>query len=418
MNKSTQSAREALALLDAERRRFLRSAIGSGVAAFGLPFAGSAFGARSVAVSRVQAGRHESFTRYVFSISSPVDFDTLLLDNPARAVVDVRSAHLTGASLPSAPDSPVVRGLRAGVRNGHDLRLVFDLKKRTRPQIIILPPTDGGDYRLVVDLPHGGGEQTVIAERPDVPQQESAAQSGSGAFRDLVVAIDPGHGGKDPGAIGRRGTREKDIVLNIGLQLRDLIAATPGLTPVMTRDDDRYIPLRQRTEIARKHQADLFISVHADAFRLASAKGASVYCLSQNGASSEAARWLAAKENSADFVGGASLAAHDKDVASVLLDLAQTKTLESSLDFGDRVLQHIDGVAELHKETVQQAGFAVLKSPDIPSILVESAFISNPQEEKRLRSSWYQRKIAESILDGVNSYYTAHAPQGTRYAML
>ena len=418
MNKSTQSARQALALLDAERRRFLRSAIGSGVAAVGLPFAGSALAAGSVAVSRVEAGRHERFTRYVFAISSPVDFDTLLLDNPARAVIDVRSARLTNASLPATPDSPVVKGLRVGVRNGHDLRLVFDLKKRARPQIIILPPTDGGDYRLVVDLPHGGGEETVIAARPDVPRQESAARSGSGAFRDLVVAIDPGHGGKDPGAIGRRGTREKDIVLNIGLQLRDLIAATPGLTPVMTRDDDRFIPLRQRTEIARRHQADLFISVHADAFRLASAKGASVYCLSQNGASSEAARWLAAKENSADFVGGASLADHDKDVASVLLDLAQTKTLESSLDFGDRVLRNIDGVAELHKETVQQAGFAVLKSPDIPSILVESAFISNPQEEKRLRTAWYQRKIAESILEGVNSYYTAHAPQGTRYAML
>ncbi|MBN2872131.1 MAG: N-acetylmuramoyl-L-alanine amidase [Halothiobacillaceae bacterium] len=418
MNKRIQPAPDALARLDGERRRFLRSAIAGGVAAVGLPFAGSALAARSVAVSRVEAGRHKGFTRYVFSISSPVDFETLLLDNPARAVIDVRSTRLNDVSMPATPDSPVVKGLRVGVRNGHDLRLVFDLKKRTRPQIIILPPTDGGAYRLVVDLPHGGGERTVIAERPDVPQQESAARAGSGAFRDLVVAIDPGHGGKDPGAIGRRGTREKDIVLNIGLQLRDLIAATPGLTPVMTREDDRFIPLRQRTEIARRHQADLFISVHADAFRLSSAKGASVYCLSQNGASSEAARWLAAKENSADFVGGASLADHDRDVASVLLDLAQTKTLESSLDFADRVLKRIDSVAELHKESVQQAGFAVLKSPDIPSILVESAFISNPHEEKRLRSSWYQRKIAESILEGVNSYYTAHAPQGTRYAML
>jgi N-acetylmuramoyl-L-alanine amidase len=325
---------------------------------------------------------------------------------------------LRDVALPSTPDSPVVKGLRVGVRNGHDLRLVFDLKKRARPQIIILPPTGGGSYRLVIDLPHGGGADTVIAERPDVPRQESALRSGSGAFRDLVVAIDPGHGGKDPGAIGRRGTREKDIVLNIGLQLRDLIAATPGLTAVMTREDDRFIPLRQRTEIARRHEADLFISVHADAFRLASAKGASVYCLSQNGASSEAARWLAAKENSADFVGGASLSGHDEDVASVLLDLAQTKTLESSLDFADRVLGRIGNIAKLHKHDVQQAGFAVLKSPDIPSILVESAFISNPQEEQRLRSSSYQREIAQSIIEGVHSYYTAHAPQGTRYAML
>ncbi len=418
MNNSSQSARDALTLLSAERRRFLRTAVGTGVAAFGLPLAGPALAGRAVNVSRVEAGRHDGFTRYVFAISDPVDFDTLLLDNPARAVIDIRSTRLKDVSLPSTPDSPVVKGLRVGVRNGHDLRLVFDLKKRARPQIIILPPTGGGSYRLVIDLPHGGGADTVIAERPDVPRQESALQSASSAFRDLVVAIDPGHGGKDPGAIGRRGTREKDIVLNIGLQLRDLIAATPGLTPVMTRDDDRFIPLRQRTEIARRHEADLFISIHADAFRLASAKGASVYCLSQNGASSEAARWLAAKENSADFVGGASLSGHDEDVASVLLDLAQTKTLETSLDFADRVLQRIGGIAKLHKRDVQQAGFAVLKSPDIPSILVESAFISNPQEEQRLRSSSYQRQIAQSILAGVHSYYTAHAPQGTRYAML
>jgi len=417
MNKPTQSARDALVLMDAERRRFLRSAVGTGVAAFGLPFAGPALAGQAVTVSRVEAGRHERFTRYVFSISAPVDYSTMMLDNPARAVIDVRSARLTHASLPATPHSPVVKDLRVGVRHGHDLRLVFDLKKQVRPQIITLPPTGGGDYRLVVDLPHDGGH-TVIAERSDVPQQQSSAQAGPGSFRDLIVAIDPGHGGKDPGATGPHGTHEKDVVLNIGLQLRDLIAATPGLTPVMTRDDDRFIPLRERTEIARRAQADLFISLHADAFRKSSAKGASVYCLSRHGASSEAARWLAAKENSADFVGGASLADHDKDVASVLLDLAQTKTLESSLDFGDRVLQRIDRVAELHKESVQQAGFVVLKSPDIPSILIETAFISNPQEEKRLRSSWYRRQIAESIVEGVNSYYTAHAPQGTRYAML
>ncbi|MDG4866782.1 N-acetylmuramoyl-L-alanine amidase [Guyparkeria sp. 1SP6A2] len=418
MNKPTQSVHSASVAIDADRRRFLRSAVGTGVAAFGLPFAESAFAARSVRVSRVEAGRHDGFTRYVFRLSAPVDFDTLLLDNPARAVVDLRSTQLRDVALPSAPDSPVVKGMRVGVRHGTDLRLVFDLKKRARPQIIILPPTDGGEHRLVIDLPHGGGRDTVVADRPDVPQQNSSLRSGASGFRELVVAIDPGHGGKDPGAIGRRGTREKDIVLNIGLQLRDLIAATPGLRPVMTRSDDRYIPLRKRTQIARDHEADLFISVHADAFRLSSAKGASVYCLSQNGASSEAARWLAAKENSADFVGGASLSGHDEDVASVLLDLAQTKTLESSLDFGDRVLGQIGNVAQLHKRQVQQAGFAVLKSPDIPSILVESAFISNPQEERRLRTRAYQREIAQSILAGVNSYYVAHAPQGTRYAML
>jgi len=414
-NQSVSTIRTAT---DAERRRFLRAAIGTGLAVSGLAVGRSALAANLVDVSAADAARHEGFTRYVFRISKPVDFDTLLLDNPLRAVVDVRNTWLGDVALPSVEGSPVVERVRAGIRNGTDMRLVFDLKRRARPQILILPPTDDRYHRLVVDLPHGGGADTVVAERPDLPEQEASLRSGSGGFRDLVVAIDPGHGGKDPGAIGRRGTREKDIVLNIGLKLRDLIDATPGLTPVMTRQDDRYINLRERTRIARRHDADLFISVHADAFRLASAKGASVYCLSQNGASSEAARWLAAKENSADFVGGASLSGHDEDVASVLLDLAQTKTLESSLEFGDRVLSNIGDVARLHKSEVQQAGFAVLKSPDIPSILVESAFISNPDEEMRLRTSDYQAEIARSILKGVNSFYTAHAPQGTRYAML
>jgi N-acetylmuramoyl-L-alanine amidase len=412
-----QSANIIGTATDSERRRFLRTAVGTGLVASGL-IAGAARAANPVAVSSADGARHPAFTRYVLRLSRPVDFDTLLLDDPLRAVVDLRNTWLGDTVLPSVSGSPVVKRLRSGIRHGTDLRLVFDLKRRTRPQILILPPADDRYYRLVIDLPHGGGERTVVAERPDLPRDEASLQAGSGGFRDLVVAIDPGHGGKDPGAIGRRGTREKDIALNIGLKLRDLIAATPGLRPVMTREDDRYIHLRERTRIARKHGADLFISVHADAFRLASAKGASVYCLSQNGASSEAARWLAAKENSADFVGGASLSGHDQDVASVLLDLAQTKTLESSLDFGDRVLDNIGSVARLHKSEVQQAGFAVLKSPDIPSILVESAFISNPEEEMRLRSSEYQRGIARSILKGVNSFYTAHAPQGTRYAML
>ena len=418
MKKTIQSASNIGTATDAARRRFLRAAIGTGLAVSGMVTGRSALAANLVDVSAADAARHEGFTRYVFRLSKPVDFDTLLLENPLRAVVDVRNTWLGDVDLPSLGGSPVVKRVRAGIRNGTDMRLVFDLKRRARPQILILPPTEDRYHRLVIDLPHGGGAETVIAERPDLPEQEASLRSGSGGFRDLVVAIDPGHGGKDPGAIGRRGTREKDIVLNIGLKLRDLINATPGLTPVMTRQDDRYIHLRERTRIARRHGADLFISVHADAFRLASAKGASVYCLSQNGASSEAARWLAAKENSADFVGGASLSGHDEDVASVLLDLAQTKTLESSLDFGDRVLDNIGDVARLHKSEVQQAGFAVLKSPDIPSILVESAFISNPDEEMRLRTSDYQAEIARSILEGVNSFYTAHAPQGTRYAML
>ncbi len=397
-----------------DRRKFLGAVLGGSTAIFGLAIPEAAYAGQ--VVHNVEAGRHEDFTRYVLNLSGPVDYKAFTLDHPDRAVIDISHARLDDSHVPSAPSGSVVRDLRIGVRHGYDLRLVFDLKAGVQPRVIVLPPGGGSGYRLVIDLPHDKGTTLVAKDQQD-PDSLPHAQA-SHTFRDLVVAIDPGHGGKDPGAIGHRGTKEKHIALDIARRLQKMVAATPGLRPVMTRDSDRYIHLRGRTAIARRHKADLFISIHSDAFRLTSARGASVFCLSRGGASSEAARWMANRENEADFVGGASIADHDQDVASVLLDLAQTKTIENSLDFGGRVLGQISDVAQLHSKRVQQAGFVVLKSPDIPSILVESAFISNPAEEAKLRTARYQQEIAKSIFKGINGYYASRAPEGTRYAML
>lgn len=397
------------------RRQFLGAVLGSSTAVFGLMTPGQALAAR--AVSAVAVSSQADYTRYVLEVSGPVDYSSFSLANPSRFVLDLTHTDLAARQIPPSPSQSVVKEVRTGIRDGYGLRVVFDLKAPVKPRLLLLPPGDGAGYRLVVDFPHDKAAQLVPAHQDD-PDNRPAVQKRASAFRDLVIAIDPGHGGKDPGAIGHRGTKEKHIALDIGRRLRDMVAATPGLRPVMTRDSDKYIHLRGRTQIARNAKADLFISVHSDAFRVTSARGASVFCLSQHGATSEAARWLANRENEADFVGGASIADHDQDVASVLLDLSQTKTLENSLDFGGRVLSQIRDVADLHSRRVQQAGFVVLKSPDIPSILVESAFISNPAEEARLRTPQYQNEIARSILKGINTYYASKAPEGTRYAML
>jgi len=397
-----------------DRRKFLGAVLGGSTAIFGLATPIGAYAGQ--VVHAVDTGRHQDFTRYVLNVSGPVDYKSFALEHPARAVIDVTHTRLDTHDLPNPPSGSVVKDLRIGVRHGYDLRLVFDLKAAVHPRVLLLPPGDGAGYRLVIDLPHQKGTTLVAKDQQDPDSLPHARANHT--FRDLVVAIDPGHGGKDPGAIGHRGTKEKHIALDIARRLHKMVGSTPGLRSIMTRDSDRYIHLRGRTAIARRHKADLFISIHSDAFRLTSARGASVFCLSRGGATSEAARWMANRENEADFVGGASISDHDQDVASVLLDLAQTKTIENSLDFGGRVLGQISGVARLHSKQVQQAGFVVLKSPDIPSILVESAFISNPAEEAKLRTSRYQQEIAKSILKGINNYYASRAPEGTRYAML
>ncbi len=342
-------------------------------------------------------------SRLVFDLDAPVEHSVFRLDDPDRIVIDIENVDPAVALPSQLSGASRVRRIRHAERQGNDLRVVLDLEQPARARSFLLEPAGQYGHRLVVDvLPPGESQQPT-----------RNARSGSRELRDLVIAIDPGHGGRDPGAQGRRGTHEADVVLEISKRLRDLFQRTAGFQPVLTRKSDEYLSLRERIRRAREAQADLFISLHADAFRDARARGSSVYALSVNGASSEAARWLAQRENSADLKGGVSLDDKDEMVASVLLDLSQTATIESSLTVGEQVLDELDNVNRLHKHSVQQAGFVVLKSPDIPSILVETAFISNPHEESQLRTDAHQRDLARAIRDGVQQYFERRAPPGT-----
>lgn len=345
-------------------------------------------------------------TRLVFDVSEPVEHTVFTLANPHRVVVDLRRASLAKPLSQPAPDDEVLAGVRSAVRPNGDLRVVLDLKRPVRPKSFLLKPNRSYGHRLVLDLLRGSGDAAPTPERgrDAVPPA---------ALREVVVAIDAGHGGEDPGATGRRGTREKDVVLAIARRLARLIKAERGIRPILVRKGDYYVGLRKRMKIARANKADLFVSIHADAFEDSSVQGASVYALSQHGATSEAARWLAERENAADLVGGVSLDDKDDLLASVLLDLSQTATIEASVDVGHEVLRGLAKVGELHKGSVQQAGFMVLKAPDIPSILVETAFISNPSEERRLRDPRHQRQVAKAILEGIRAYFRRHSPPGT-----
>jgi N-acetylmuramoyl-L-alanine amidase len=303
----------------------------------------------------------------------------------------------------------VVKSLRSGPRNDSDLRLVLDLKSPVKPKSFVLKPNEQYGHRLVIDL------FDPAADKKSPPKQVRSI-SKSPKLRDLVIAIDAGHGGEDPGARGKKGTREKDVVMAMARHLARLIDEEPGMKAVLVRDGDYYIGLRKRIEKARRHRADLFLSIHADAFRDSRVHGSSVYVISRRGASSEMARWLAARENAADLVGGVSLDDKDDLLAEVLLDLAQTATLEASSEVADNVLLEMKRIGKVHKKRVQHAGFVVLKSPDIPSILIETAFISNPSEERRLRSKRHQQKVAQAIFNGVRNYFSANPPPGTLVA--
>ena len=360
--------------------------------------------AAPVAVQNLRMWQAPDETRLVFDIAAPVEHTVFTLASPDRVVIDLKNASLSRPLAQPTVEDKVLAEIRSAVRPNGDLRVVLDLKTRVRPKSFLLRPNRSYGHRLVLDLRKGDGR---------VSPRRASAWQGRGKLRDVVVAIDAGHGGEDPGATGRRGTREKDVVLAIARELERQMKREPGMRPVMVRTGDYYIRLRKRIEIARAERADLFVSIHADAFRDRRVKGSSVYALSQNGATSEAARWLAERENSADLIGGVSLDDKDDLLASVLLDLSQTATIEASLDVGDEVLDGLKQLGKTHKPRVQQAGFAVLKSPDIPSILVETAFISNPQEEKRLRDPRHQRRLATAILKGVRTYFRTHAPPGT-----
>jgi len=335
-------------------------------------------------------------SRIVFDMNRRADFNAFSLKDPARVVIDLTGVRLA-RRLPGAEDGgQFIRRMRAGSPKKGVTRLVFDLKNPARYSIQMLPPADRYQYRLVVDF------HRVATASP--PPARPASE--------LLVLIDPGHGGEDPGAVGKR-TYEKKVVLQIARKLKQQIDRRPGLRAELTRTGDYYIPLRKRTGIARRRQADFFVSIHADGFKNPAARGASVYALSQRGASSETAKWLAGKENASDLIGGVSLMDKDNLLAEVLLDLSMSNTVNESIQFGREVLDELRKIGHLHSQRVEQAGFVVLKSPDIPSILVETAYITNPGEEKLLMSARHQHRIAAAIAAGIDRYL---AKNKSRYA--
>jgi N-acetylmuramoyl-L-alanine amidase len=326
-------------------------------------------------------------------------------------VIDVPAATAADGMQASGG---LVKGIRAAKNTPDTLRIVLDLKQAARPRSFSLKPNGQYGHRLVIDL---YPEQAAAAGKaPAQPAVKRAVVTPPGKARDLVIAIDAGHGGDDPGAVGRRKTREKDVVLAIAKRLASLVEKEPGMRPVLIREGDYYIGLRKRIQKAREHRADLFISIHADGFKDHRASGSSVFVLSRRGASSEMARVLAARENAADLVGGVSLDDKDDLLREVLLDLSQTATLEASFSVADNMLGELKHIGKTHKSSVQQAGFVVLKSPDIPSILVETAFISNPAEEQKLRDAKHQQRLAHAMLRGIRDYFGKHPPPGTLMA--
>lgn len=375
-----------------------------------LPAAGA-----QVAVECAGVSTGSDRTRVVLDTSSAISHRIFTLDAPDRVVIDIPDARLVGKLPAATAGDPTLIGLRSGVRNRGDLRVVVDVKHPVRVKSFPAP-RDGGGHRLIVELsptsdsrrPYsGGGTTRKVSQR-----SPSTMVARSSRARTAIVAIDAGHGGEDPGAIGPSGTREKDVTLAIARRLARLVDRESGMRPVLIRDRDTFIALRERIRLARQYKADLFISIHADAFNNPDAHGSSVYTLSQGGASSEAANWLANRENSADLIGGVDLASSDELLASVLLDMTQNATIEHSTDAAGAVLGYLKRVGDVHKGHVQRAGFVVLKSPDIPSILVETAFISNRNEEQRLRSSAHQDRIAKAILAGIKTYFSKYPPQG------
>lgn len=376
--------------------------------------------AAAIDVKNIRTWPAPDHTRIVLDVERPVEYALFVLRDPDRVVVDIRDARLAKRVPRARPGDRLLERIRAaqrkrserrgrdGARN--DLRVVLDMKQRVRPKSFLLEPNRKYGHRLVIDVYPAGGGTTETA-----PSKRAADDAPQGR-RKVVVAVDAGHGGEDPGAVTRSGIREKDVVLAISRALKRRIDRTPGMRAVMIRDGDYYVGLRRRTEIARRHGADLFVSIHADSFRNPRVRGSSVYVLSRRGASSEAARWLAQQENASDFVGGVSIDGKDDVLASVLVDLQQTATLSASAEVGGQVLRSLGRVGRRHKRRIEQAGFLVLKSPDIPSILIETGFLTNPADAKRLSNSKHQEKVARAVLDGILRYFDRNPPAGTTFA--
>ncbi len=418
-------------------------------------FTGYAAHAADTLVSSTRVWPAPDYTRVTIESQQPIRHKLFNLDNPDRLVLDLEDVALNAAVTDIAgkisAEDPYIKGVRAGRFKPGTIRLVFDLKAKVKPEAFALAPIAGYGHRLVLDIypltppdpllaflkrresgqpetpattpapapaltptpelaaPEVGPPAAVAKSEPPAPKP--AARSARPASERLItIAIDPGHGGEDPGARGRSGTLEKNVTLSIAQKLKERIETEPNMRAVLTRDGDFFIPLHMRVEKARRVRADLFVSIHADAFVKPSANGSSVFALSERGATSVAARWLAKQENDADLIGGVNLGIKDPYLKQTLLDLSQTASINDSLKLGKAVLQEMGGINRLHKNYVEQAGFAVLKAPDIPSILIETAFISNPDEERKLRDPVYQNKMADAIFAGIKRYFSKNPP--------
>ena len=444
-----------------ERRRFLANSLKRSGALL-LPVLYPALSSAS-GIAAVRVWPAKDYTRVTIESGAPLRETYFLVENPHRLVVDVEGVVLdeTLKNLVSQvhADDPYIHRVRVGQNRPKVVRLVFDLKARVAPQVFNLNPVDRYRYRLVLDLypeqppdpllallekpqpvesipplqpeppreeppdfrsepqignlpaPRSTGkvESTGKAELPTVSHDRSAA-SNSGMVRMITIALDPGHGGEDSGAVGAGGSFEKDVVISIARRIKAKIDAEPNMRSMLTRDGDYFVPLNVRVQKARRVQADLFVSIHADSFVRPDARGSSVFALSEKGASSTAARWLANKENTSDLVGGVNINSRDRQLAGVLLDLSTTAQINDSIKLANAVLREIGGINPLHKNAVEQAGFAVLKAPDIPSILIETAFISNPDEEKRLNDEAYQERMANAVVSGIKRYFAKNPP--------
>jgi len=362
-------------------------------------------------VNGVRIATDAQKTRVALDLNQSVEHRLFTLTNPHRVVIDIKPGRMMSRALPLPTGRGSVTRIRSANREDGSVRIVLDLKQAALPKSFLLASDGQRGDRLVIDLVSAGSTASSAPVK-------SARQSADKVGRDLVVAIDPGHGGKDPGARGGGGTREKDVVLHIARRLAAQIDREVGMDAYMTRNGDQFVRLRTRMERARAAQADLFISIHADAFRDSRVRGATVYVLSADGASAEADRRLAERENAADLVGGVKLNDKDDTLASVLLDLSQNASMSASIDVGESILGQIGGITKVRKSRVQQAPFLVLKSPDVPSVLIETAFISNPTDERNLTSEAHREKLAGAIFTGVKRYFYENPPPGTRVAQL
>ena len=359
--------------------------------------------------------------RLVLDLSGPVHYKTFTLSAPERLIVDLSGARLIGDFSQLALANTVIRSIRSGHFGQGDTRIVLDLNQPVQLNSFLLPPQDGQGHRLVLDLASstrvapGIAAAAVPAAKPLAPADRAHPK------RDIIVVVDPGHGGKDPGAVGARGEREKDVVLSIAQLLAKRLKREKGFDVKLVRNDDFFVPLRKRVEIARKHKADMFISVHADAAPRLTASGASVFALSEGGATSATARFMAQRENGVDLLGASSLLnLKDKDpmLAGVILDMSMNATIAASLQLGSTVLDSLSGITSLHQKRVEQAGFAVLKSPDVPSILVETGFISNSRDSQRLVTARHQQAIADGLFQGLQRYFEKNPPVNSYMAWL